>query len=144
MPLLIPDANVLINAFRKEAPEHQICAKWLQNSGFNGAKIGLCELVETAFLRISTLPRIQVAPMGHVLKFWSEDLWSHPRIYRLQPLSSHNALLCSLINDLALVGNDINDAWLAALAIEHDATLVSLDHGFSRFPNLQWLNPATG
>ena len=40
-----------------------------------------------------------------------------------------------------LCGNDINDAWLAALAIEHRATLVSTDRGFFRFPGLDWLNP---
>ena len=33
------------------------------------------------------------------------------------------------------------DAWLAALAVEHDATLVSLDQGFARFADLRWLNP---
>ena len=36
---------------------------------------------------------------------------------------------------------DINDVWLATLAIEHRATLVSTDQGFSRFPGLSWINP---
>jgi len=43
--------------------------------------------------------------------------------------------------DHNLVGNDTNDAWLAALAMEHRATLVSTDNGFSRFPGLKWLDP---
>jgi predicted nucleic acid-binding protein len=46
-----------------------------------------------------------------------------------------------LVTELDLVGNDLNDAWLAALAIEHDATLVSLDRGFERFPSLRWREP---
>lgn len=142
MSLFLLDANILINAFRKDAPQHQACSDWLRETGTNGAEIGLCELVEIAFLRISTLPAIQIAPMGHALRFWGGDLWSHPRIRRIHPLASHNAILSGLINDINLVGNDINDAWLAALAIEHRATLVSLDQGFSRFPGLSWSDPS--
>ena len=34
-------------------------------------------------------------------------------------------------------------AWLAALAVEYRATLVSTDQGFDRFPGLDWLNPTS-
>jgi len=33
------------------------------------------------------------------------------------------------------------DAALAALAIEHGATLYTTDRDFSRFPSLKWTNP---
>ena len=33
-------------------------------------------------------------------------------------------------------------AYLASLAIEHSATPVSFDRGFSRFPGLAWIDPA--
>ena len=33
------------------------------------------------------------------------------------------------------------DAHLAALAIEHGATLYSADRDFARFPDLNWKNP---
>jgi hypothetical protein len=33
------------------------------------------------------------------------------------------------------------DAALAALAIEHGATLHTTDRDFSRFPGLDWINP---
>ena len=142
MPLCIPDANILIGAFRKNAPHHQVCADWLRKTGTNATEIGLCELVEVAFLRVCTLPNVQIAPMPLVLNFWNEDLWTHARIRRIQPNASHNSLLSGFIRDLNLYGNDINDAWLAALAIEQGATLVSLDRGFARFPGLRWHNPA--
>jgi len=35
----------------------------------------------------------------------------------------------------------VTDAHLAALAIEHGATLFSTDGDFSRFPRLRWQNP---
>jgi hypothetical protein len=35
----------------------------------------------------------------------------------------------------------VMDAALAALAIEHGATLCTTDRDFSRFPGLRWQNP---
>jgi predicted nucleic acid-binding protein len=54
----------------------------------------------------------------------------------------HREIFSTFLTDLDLVGNDVNDAWLAALAIEHRATLVSNDEGFARFPGHAWINPA--
>jgi predicted nucleic acid-binding protein len=36
------------------------------------------------------------------------------------------------------------DAALAALALEHDATLITTDRDFSRFSELRWFNPIEG
>jgi predicted nucleic acid-binding protein len=40
-----------------------------------------------------------------------------------------------------MAGNLVNDAHLAALAIEHGAELNSCDSDFSRFSGLRWVNP---
>jgi predicted nucleic acid-binding protein len=79
--------------------------------------------------------------MTDALGFWRDDLWSYPGSRRLAAGSRHLGIFSDLITALELSGNDINDAWLAALAIEHRATLVSTDHGFARFPALHWFNP---
>jgi predicted nucleic acid-binding protein len=42
---------------------------------------------------------------------------------------------------LRLRGNDLNDAWLAALAFEHNVTLVTADQDFGRFPGLSLTDP---
>jgi hypothetical protein len=141
MALYLPDANVLIHALRKGSTAHPACHQWLFDMATRGDEIGLCELVEAALLRIPTLGKLQIVPMREVLRFWSEDLWHYSRTRRLSATPSHNKVLARLVTDLALCGNDINDAWLAALAIEHRATLVSTDEGFARFPGLKWLNP---
>jgi len=141
MALFLPDANVLIHALRMDAAEHEPCRQWLTNTAALGDAIGLCELVETALLRISTLPKLRLVPMTDALGFWRDDLWSYPGIRRLAAGSRHLGIFSDLIIALELSGNDINDAWLAALAIEHRATLVSTDHGFARFPALHWFNP---
>lgn len=141
MALFLPDANVLIHALRKDAVEHALCRHWLTKTAGAGDAIGLCELVEAALLRIPTLPKLQLVPMAEVLGFWQEDLWTYPGTRRLAAGSRHTSLFAGFITSLKLCGNDINDAWLAALAIEHRATLVSTDEGFGRFPGLRRLNP---
>ena len=40
-----------------------------------------------------------------------------------------------------LKGNDVTDAYLAALAIEHGCEFVTVDKGFKRFPGLRWRHP---
>ena len=37
--------------------------------------------------------------------------------------------------------NLVSDAHLAALAVEHNCTLYSTDHDFTRFRSVQWKNP---
>lgn len=142
MSLFLPDANVLIHALRQDSPRHDACRRWLVQAAANGDAIGLTELVEAALLRICTLPRLQLVPMRETLGFWREDLWGYPGTRRLNAGSRHPEILSRFLIDLKLVGNDVNDAWLAALAVEHQAILVSTDEGFARFPGVRWLNPA--
>jgi toxin-antitoxin system PIN domain toxin len=142
MALFLPDANVLIHALRKDSMEHDACQEWLKNITTAGDAIALCEIVEAALLRIPTLPKLQLVPMAQTLGFWKDDLWSYPGTRRLGAGNRHAKIISNFINTLGLCGNDINDAWLAALAIEHRATLVSTDQGFARFQGLSWINPA--
>ncbi|MEO5713623.1 MAG: TA system VapC family ribonuclease toxin [Luteolibacter sp.] len=141
MALFLPDANILIHALRKDSAAHDSCHRWLTDAAASGDAIGLCELVETALLRIPTLPKLQLVPMDETLGFWKDDLWSYPGTRRLAAGVRHPAIVSDFITALGLCGNDINDVWLAALAIEHRATLVSTDQGFARFAGLSWINP---
>jgi toxin-antitoxin system PIN domain toxin len=142
MAQFLPDANVLIHALREDYVEHDACHRWLKNTATAGDTIALCEMVEAALLRFSTLPKLQLVPMAHTLGFWSDDLWSYPGTRRLSAGNRHTKIITNFIYTLGLCGSDINDAWLAALAIEHRATLVSTDQGFARFQGLSWINPA--
>ncbi|MEN9840212.1 MAG: hypothetical protein RL376_12 [Verrucomicrobiota bacterium] len=139
--LYLPDSNVLIHALRKNSAAHPSCRQWLLDCVQSGAEIGLSELVETSLLRIATHPKVGALDVGQVLSFWAEDLWAYPGTLRLAAGKPHRAILKKLVSDLSLSGNDLNDAWLAALAIEHGAILISTDEGFKRFPGLIWQNP---
>lgn len=58
-----------------------------------------------------------------------------------RPTERHWDIFRRIISPLGSAGNLTTDAHLAALAIEHGATLCSTDVDFSRFQMLQWINP---
>lgn len=49
--------------------------------------------------------------------------------------------MVDLIERSDVRGAMVSDAYLAALAIEHDCDLVTADSDFARFPGLRWRNP---
>lgn len=59
----------------------------------------------------------------------------------LQPTPRHWGLLKDLLASGQARGSLVTDAHLAALAIEHGATLCSTNQDFWRFPSLRWMNP---
>lgn len=55
--------------------------------------------------------------------------------------SAYRRLLAQLATDIDARGNDIADAYLAAYALEDNATWLSADRGFARFHRLRWTHP---
>jgi predicted nucleic acid-binding protein len=72
------------------------------------------------------------------------DEWlRHPRVQVVNELPQHWAVFQPLLNSTGAAGNLTSDVHLAALAISHDATLVTCDHDFRRFPQLKTIDPTT-
>jgi toxin-antitoxin system PIN domain toxin len=137
------DANVLIGAFRPDDPNHVLLKSWLEDTLNQGASVTFPPLVEVAFLRIVTHPRILQNPSSfqEAAEFlraiqesggFRETPWT-------QGMRAQWRRWCQNLN---LRGNDVNDAYLAASAAGAGCRLVSLDGGFSRFPGLDWWNPS--
>ncbi len=59
----------------------------------------------------------------------------------LTPGPEHWRIFKDLCIVAGLTGDLATDAHLAALALENDATLCSVDRDFARFPGLRWRNP---
>jgi predicted nucleic acid-binding protein len=70
-----------------------------------------------------------------------EGWLNQPSALIIHPTARHAAILRSLLEPLGVEGNLVNDAHLAALAIEHGAELLSADNDFARFRGLRWSNP---
>src|SRR3970040_424429 len=61
-----------------------------------------------------------------------------------QPTERHREILGELLAAPGVHANLVQDAHLAALAIEHGLILCSTDGDFARFPGLRWENPLLG
>ena len=67
----------------------------------------------------------------------------HPAAVLVQPTAQHEAVLGRLLVGLGRGGPIVSDAHLAALAIEHRATLLSFDRDFEQFAGLRVQRLAT-
>ena len=136
----LPDNNVLINAFRSETKHHAKAKSWLEGSLNNSQSIRLFPTVETGFLRVVTHPRIfdSPSPFEEASEFL-KVLCSSTFVDVCQWTVSARNLWFNLCDDLALSGNDCNDAMLAAIAMDRGLRLVTFDKGFKRFEKLQLL-----
>jgi len=138
------DANILIGAFRPDDPDHAVLKGWLEGTFSEGLSVTFPALVEVAFLRIVTHPKIFSVPspldeaVGFLRAIHESGLFQEP------PWTSRTrARWHHWCRELGLHGNDVNDAYLAATAAEARCRLVSRDGGFSRFPGLDWWNPTS-
>ena len=135
------DANILIYAFRKDSPQHTICRTWLTETLEQGDTVLSSTITEVALVRINTLPSFEnPATLKDVFKFLN-GLHELPTYAYASPRKAVTRRWQNLCERYTLTGNDVNDAYLAALALEHGATLVSTDKGFGRFKELRWLDP---
>ena len=143
--MFLLDANVLIYAFRRDSPFHGPCYGWLRRALAGDDPVATTRLVELAFLRITTLRSLgkDSAPPTDAFEFL-HALRRDPMVVRIEPGPDHDEIFARLCGELRIRGNDMNDAWLAALAFEHGATLVTADQDFGRFPGLSLVDPVAG
>lgn len=140
--MILCDVNVLVYAYRTEAPEHVRYARWLREAIASEQAYGVSELVLSRFLRVVTHPRGMTtpAPMESALAF-ADELRQQPNAVHLSPGSRHWDVFARLCSEANATGNLVPDAYLAALAIEHGAELITTDRDFARFPGLRWRHP---
>ena len=78
--------------------------------------------------------------MDQALAF-CRQLIARPTASVIQPGQRHWQIIVELIESAGVHGAMVSDAYLAALAIEHDCDLVTSDKDFARFPKLRWRHP---
>lgn len=136
------DVNIVLAAHRQDHPAHAVVRTWLESLMTSGSDFGIPTTVWASFLRLSTNRRIFPVPTPLADAFdFLEALRAQPGHVAVEPGGRHLALLRDLTVDAAAVGDLIPDAVLAALALEHGATVVTLDRDFARFPNVTTVRP---
>ena len=141
--MTIVDANVLLNAINEDGPDHDVARRWLDGALNGGAPVGFAWVVLLAVARLSTRPGIFVRPLAteHVHELLS--MWlSAPAASVVHPGERHLSILMRLLADAGTAGNLTTDAHLAALAVEHRATVTTFDADFDRFDGVRWQRPS--
>ncbi len=141
--MLLIDVNIMVLAYREDAPDHDVFHRWLENLLSSDSAFGISSLVLSGFLRIVTHPRIfdPPSPLLDALEF-AEVVRSQPHCVPVQPGPRHWQIFTRLCRESEARRNLIPDAYLAALAIESGCEWITTDRDFSRFPGLRWRSPS--
>lgn len=136
------DANILLYAYDRGSVHHETCLEWLQ-SAFNGEEqVALPWQTLLAFVRLSTNPRVVSNPISGEAACAVVSKWlAHPNVIVPNPAEEFWERFCAQVSDAQVKGPLVTDAALAALALEHGATLCTTDRDFRRFRGLRVENP---
>ena len=137
------DANVLLYAVNEASARHREARAWLDTSLSGSETVAFAWIALLAFLRLATHEAVFPKPLRpidaiDVLRSWL----AQPTAVVVEPTSRHLDVLAEFLSEVGTAGNLVNDAHLAALALEHGCELVSYDADFARFSGVRWQTPA--
>lgn len=136
------DVNVLVYAHRADLDRHADYRLLVERLANGDEPLGLADAVLSGFIRVITNRRVFVEPTSPDQAWQSvDDLLAAPAAMPLVAGPRHWGLFRQLAEDIDARGNDIPDAYLAAYAMENNATWLSADRGFARFKRLHWAHP---
>ncbi len=140
--MLFVDVNVLIYAHRQESPDHAQYAAWIESARSGEETLGLADAVLGGFLRIVTNHRIfrDPTPLDTALDY-VRGLQLSPSAIRAEPTNRVWGIFAELAKDVGARANTIPDTFLAAAAIDLNATMVTADKGFAKFARLRCAHP---
>ena len=136
------DVNVLVYAYREDAPNHKRYRNWLEDVVAGPEAFALSELVLSGFLRVVTHPKVfqPPSPVAHAMEFL-DVLRGAANAVLVHPGPRHWDIFAGLCRKSGCKGNTVPDAYFAALAIESGSEWVTADRGFARFAKLRWGHP---
>lgn len=136
--MILPDVNLLIYAFRQDAPLHSVSRTYLESVVSGNAKFALSTLILSRLVRITTNRRTHPVPASIEEAFgFCDDLLKQPHCQLVEPGERHWNILKQLCIATGTRGGDTTDAWFAALAIEWGCEWVTFDRDFLKFPGLR-------
>ncbi|CAN5254552.1 type II toxin-antitoxin system VapC family toxin [soil metagenome] len=140
--MLALDVNILISAFRADAPDHRPLREWLEGAVNDPEPVGVTDAVLGGAVRILTNPKVFTppTPLSRAL-LGVTKLRDHDGVVTLSAGPRHWEILDRLCREADARGNVVADAQHAAVAVERGATWISKDRGFARFRELRWRHP---
>ena len=140
--MILVDANVLLYAYDPRSVHHGRCRRWVETAFSGDEPVCMAWVTVLAFIRISTNPRIYEAPLSAEEAIAIVSSWLARRaVSVLEAGEQCWEILRALLVEAQVTGPLVMDAFLAALALENGATLVTTDRDFSRFAKLRLSDP---
>jgi toxin-antitoxin system PIN domain toxin len=141
----IVDTSILLPAVSPSLAQHRAARAALEAAINDDRPVGLTWVVVNAFLRLTTKPGLFERPLS-IDEAWElvDDWRSHPNVRIVQETEEHPRLWSELLRAAGAAGDLTTDAWIAAIALSHGASVLTLDSDFARFPGVQWENPLGG
>jgi uncharacterized protein len=136
------DANVLLYAVNVDAPHHEPSRRFLDGALSGADTVAFAWVALLAFIRLATKVALFPRPLTVDEAMDRVDAWlaAAPAVV-VDATARHAGIVRHLLAPLGAGGNLVNDAHLAALAVEHQCTIVSYDNDFSRFAGVSWHTP---
>ena len=140
--MIIPDANLIVYAHSTTSPFHPKASEWWRALVNGEETVAIPWMVSLAFLRLTTHPRIfdPAIPIDRALDTVKE-WFDYRAVQPIEPGALHLRYLADLLMQVNVGAKLVNDAHLAAIAIEHRAVLHTHDHDFERFSGLRTHDP---
>ena len=140
--MLVPDLNVVISLETTSSEHHTAARNWFDRVGNEREPVSIPEMVLLGFVRISTGRGVKDNRISTDRAFEVCDaLRRMPAFVPIVEGPRHWSLFREIVLAYGISGPDITDAYLAAFALENDATFVTFDRGFRRFPGLRVFVP---
>jgi toxin-antitoxin system PIN domain toxin len=141
----IVDTNLLVYAYVPSLAQHAAAKRWFEATLADDDSVGLAWVSVLGFIRVVTNPRIFRVPLLLDRAAAVVDEWFHQHsVEVVLPTPRHWSTLREMLTVGQAGGSLATDAHLAALAVQHGATLYTTDRDFSRFPNVRVVNPLAG
>jgi len=141
--MILPDVNTLLYAVNGSSDQHTTALKALQRGFDDPRGVAFAWTALLAFLRLSTHSGVFPRPLSVDDALRVVERWlGHPQAQVVHPGERHTQILGRLLKSAGTAGNLTTDAHLAALAIEHGATVLSFDRDFARFEGVEWRLPS--
>jgi len=140
--MTLVDTNVLLYTINASSPQHGAAKAWLDEALSGDERVGLPWLSLLAFVRIATHPAVFPSPLRidqalAVVRAWC----ARPNVVHPEPSSGFLDTLDRVLDASRAHGGLVSDAYLAALAIEYGATVVTFDRDFARFDGVATVRP---
>lgn len=143
--MILPDINLLVYAYNSASEQHKVCSAWLEKILNGNEPVCFSWPTIIGFIRILTTVKMVANPYSPKQAMDIAGEWlSTPVSMMLVPGDEHFAIFRQLVIDSGIVGARLADAHIAALAIEHNATVATSDKDFRAFDGVKWINPLSG